>query len=188
MAGVRRNRVDLPYRVVLRAVLPEDVPAVCELLRETWLHAYATMIPRWNIDHFITGYADWERVLSTPGLYTGMLVCAELDGVLVGVVQAEPTDKRGTSAIWLLYVRPAYQGLGIGCALLRAVYQRFNDAKSYRLEVLMQNRNAIAFYKSRGFSISSVSITKLGLVPTFFMTRSGSELFMVWKPALARTA
>ena len=183
-----RDKADLRYRVVLRAVQPDDVPAVCGLLHETWHHTYATMIPRWNIDQFLTGFASWEQVLSTPGLYPGMLMCAELDGVLVGVVQAEPTDKRGTSAIWILYVRPAYQGLGIGSALLRAVYCRFNDATSYRLEVLMQNRKAIAFYKSRGFKVSSVSITKLGLVPTFFMTRSHSEPFMIWKPALAKAA
>ncbi len=50
-----------------------------------------------------------------------------------------------------LYVRPAFQGRGIGGMLLDEIIESFPDATLFRLEVEEANAKAIGFYVAQGF-------------------------------------
>ena len=55
--------------------------------------------------------------------------------------------------IWMLYVRPDYQGCGVGSALYDDAIGAMKQAGSRKalLEVLASNENAVAFYRARGW-------------------------------------
>jgi ribosomal protein S18 acetylase RimI-like enzyme len=73
---------------------------------------------------------------------------ADVGGVIVGTVG---TNDQGH--IWMLYVLPSHQGLGIGSALYAAAIERLRKAGRRKavLEVLAANENAVAFYRSKGW-------------------------------------
>ncbi len=75
---------------------------------------------------------------------------ATWEGRIVATASATRT-KMESVALNRLYVRPAYQGLGIGERLLRATLAHFPECKTVSLEVEPRNKDAIAFYVARGF-------------------------------------
>ncbi len=72
------------------------------------------------------------------------LLVAEENGCVVGF--AGVYDR---SFLHHLYVRPGWQGRGIGTALLKAVLEACEDR--VRLKCLLKNRKALGFYERRGW-------------------------------------
>ena len=64
-------------------------------------------------------------------------------------------DPRGFGHVVTLDVDPSARKAGIGSNLMRAIEQRFQDAncKSILLEVAVNNRPALGFYKKHGYSV-----------------------------------
>ena len=81
-------------------------------------------------------------------------VLAAYDGESpAGFVAYYVNGETKTAYISMIIIRKAYQGQGVGSALLESM---LNDSKNadqqkVRLEVAKQNENAIAFYRKRGF-------------------------------------
>ncbi|WP_454847981.1 N-acetyltransferase family protein [Rhizobium binxianense] len=77
-----------------------------------------------------------------------VLVCEDPAGVIAGFLALWETD----DFIHMLYVRPEFQGMGVGTALLQALPGWPDHA--YRLKCLINNRRAKAFYLARGFRVT----------------------------------
>jgi len=80
-----------------------------------------------------------------------------VDNSLVGFLVA--AKEPGLQANVLLFaVDPAYQGLGIGRALLRDAQRRLalDNVRQLRLEVRVDNRRAIRFYQREGFDVAGL--------------------------------
>jgi GNAT superfamily N-acetyltransferase len=77
-----------------------------------------------------------------------VFVCEDrIHGIAGFLALWEPED-----FIHMLFVRPRFQGQGVGSALLGAL-PGWPDRR-YRLKCLVKNRRAIGFYQSLGFRIS----------------------------------
>ncbi|MEO8638338.1 MAG: GNAT family N-acetyltransferase [Chloroflexota bacterium] len=107
--------------MVIRAVLPSEHAAVGELV----VDVYRSIIP--DLDE----YADELRDVAGRAQAGVLIWVADVDGALAGTVSyvpglgpyAEFKDPRG-AGIRMLAVLPAFQGRGIGEALVRACLDR----------------------------------------------------------------
>lgn len=73
---------------------------------------------------------------------------------LLGFAVGE-SDRRGFGHVITLDVEPADRKSGVGSALMEALERRFRaaDCKSIFLEVAVDNRAALRFYKKHGYSV-----------------------------------
>ena len=76
-----------------------------------------------------------------------LLVCEDPHGVIAGFASLWEAD----DFIHMLYILPAFQGRGVGKALLAALPDW--PKRRYRLKCLVKNARAIAFYEAAGFEI-----------------------------------
>jgi ribosomal protein S18 acetylase RimI-like enzyme len=132
----------------IRRAETADTQDIAALVRESWLAANQNILPgdtadalaqSADIGGFVAG--EWESIW-----------VAEMDGYIAGVAGVNPAG-----VIWALYVRPGYQGCGIGSALYDAAITTLKRAGQRKalLEVLAANENAVAFYRSRGWVAES---------------------------------
>ena len=128
----------------IRPATASDSVAITALVREAWLAANQNLLPgdtvakvaqSSQLGGFVAG--EWQSVR-----------VAEVDGEIIGAVGVNPAG-----VIWMLYVRPDYQGYGVGSALYEDAIGTMKQAGSRKalLEVLASNENAVAFYRSRGW-------------------------------------
>jgi GNAT superfamily N-acetyltransferase len=135
--------------VSVRPVRPDDVPAVCRLVRE--LAAYER--------------AEHEALMTDEQLHTALFgdapalfghVAETPDGEVAGFALWFLTFStwRGTHGIHLedLFVSPGHRGTGLGRELLRTLAQECVDRGYARLEwsVLDWNTPSIEFYRAAG--------------------------------------
>lgn len=141
-----------PPVFLMRPARLDDVAAIQALLRETWHAAYdgifgadgvETKCDIYFSDHVIRHYVD-----QSPRDYFAVLE-EETGGLAaVSLIRMSPF---GCACVNVLYVRPAFQRLGLGTAFLDAIPVVFPWARAVALEVLEPNAPAIAFYEARGF-------------------------------------
>lgn len=132
----------------VRLARPEDLDGVLDVGRETW---NATYVP-------LAGEAYVRKVLALWWTADGMLAAiaerrvwvAEIDGQIVGMAMYGTNDR--TVDIWKLYVRPDFQGQGIGTSLLNSVLDATrHSTDSVVLAYMDGNEGTRAFYDRRGF-------------------------------------
>lgn len=131
-----------------RAVV-QDVLTIKEILRETWLDTYGSLLPKTAIETITSQWHAPELLteqLQNPEIYFAV---AREGGVVVGVITARKQDD--VIVVNRLYVRPQYQRRGIGRQLLEASYRTFHDSQRVRLSVEAENRKGVAFYAKQGF-------------------------------------
>jgi GNAT superfamily N-acetyltransferase len=135
--------------VSVRPVRPDDVPAVCRLVRE--LAAYER--------------AEHEALMTDEQLHTALFGAAP---ALFGHVAETPDGEVAGFALWFLtfstwrgthgihledlFVSPDHRGTGLGRELLRTLAQECVDRGYARLEwsVLDWNTPSIEFYRAAG--------------------------------------
>jgi GNAT superfamily N-acetyltransferase len=135
--------------VSIRPVRPDDVPAVCRLVRE--LAAYER--------------AEHEALMTDEQLHTALFGAAP---ALFGHVAETPDGEVAGFALWFLtfstwrgthgihledlFVSPDHRGTGLGRELLRTLAQECVDRGYARLEwsVLDWNTPSIEFYRAAG--------------------------------------
>ena len=131
----------------IRPALSEETALVRDLFRE-----YQAGL---NIDLCFQSFE--EELASLPGRYAppqGLILFAEgTDGGLNGVVAMRALDPF-TAEMKRLYVRPAFQGAGLGRALAEAVIDaaRRRGYGRLRLDTLPAMGAAIALYRKLGFA------------------------------------
>ena len=81
----------------------------------------------------------------------GFLV-AEKNGKIVGFILSAKQSK-DELRILMLAVKKEYRGQGIGSMLLKELLLKFPEVRRIYLEVKVENKKAIKFYKKHGFKI-----------------------------------
>ena len=158
--------------VTLRPMQAADVPQVVEMLRASWHDAYANILRRSVIEKLVGQFGNWKPVLAHPTYrIPDVLFCATIDDAVAGMVYAASLPSGGRVWIWMLYVHPKYQSLGIGHALLTLVVEHYAKAQSFQLEVLAKNKKGIEFYERQGFVKAYPWFTNLGFVRTYIMRK-----------------
>lgn len=130
----------------------------------SWLSAHEGQMPAeawrrrvadWTPEVSATG---WARVLlaqAAGDAERDVLLVADHEGQLVGLVYARPADHHDptrTAEVSALYVDPTFHGQGVGAALLRTAASELSRLgfSTIRLEVLSANLPARGFYERLG--------------------------------------
>ncbi|MEW9837710.1 GNAT family N-acetyltransferase [Mesorhizobium marinum] len=135
----------------VRTAGERDLAAVRDLLVETW---HATYDDLYGAER-VTGITDdWHslqalrRCLEMPN---GEFLVADDGNRIGGMAFADAAFDGKSVTLRQLYVRPAFQGRGVGGMLLDEIIESFPEASLFRLEVEEANAGAIGFYRSQGF-------------------------------------
>lgn len=137
----------------IRPADPEDASAISETHAAAWENSYAGIIPHQSLREMIARRDTkwWERAIRRG---TSVMVI-DLGGVIPGYVtfglnraRALPQD----GEIYEIYLRPEYQGIGLGTRLFNAARKRLKTLKCDGLVVwaLEDNINALRFYEGQG--------------------------------------
>jgi putative acetyltransferase len=140
------NETNAP--VELRAAAtPAELGHARALFRE-----YAETLP------FALDFQGFEAELAgLPGEYAepaGTILLAWVGGEAAGCVALRPLDERGTCEMKRMYVRPAFQGRGIGRRLGERILAdaRARGYRAMRLDTIDAMAPAIALYRDLGFA------------------------------------
>jgi ribosomal protein S18 acetylase RimI-like enzyme len=144
--------------VLIREREERDFPGIARVRVETWQAAYRGIVPQDFLDGLSVA-ADSERFLlryrdsgGQPGWHS--FVAVDDDQVLgFGLGGPEREGFPGhPGELYALYVLPAHQGLGIGCALAQAVFTRLRAAGQvpFIIWALRENLPACEFYRRLG--------------------------------------
>ncbi|MFT5807877.1 MAG: ribosomal protein S18 acetylase RimI-like enzyme [Moritella dasanensis] len=114
---------------------------------------------------------------ATQVLYVIEGDCAKLLGFAIGIIGYISGDTTGNSdsVSLVIGIEQASTGMGLGRQLLLHVeaWSRLHKLKQLELTVMIDNKNAIAFYKKAGFKLQAVK--PLGMVEVL----TENELYML---------
>lgn len=137
---------------IRRAVL-DDATAIADVHYETWQGAYAGIIPHKALNAMLERRKVewWARAIR---LSTQVLV-AEVGGKVVGYTTLGPNRAQQLSQkgeIYELYIRPKYQGIGLGGRLLSTARRCLSDMELQGTVIwaLEDNTLALSFYRGAG--------------------------------------
>jgi len=142
-ASLARVRVET-WRTAYRGLIPEAVIAGMDMNQEIARWDGRLRAPQLNIRLFV---AEVSPELGTQGTETEPLVAG-----LCGAGPDRDGDPDYSGELYAIYVLQAYQGKGLGRALVRAAvdWLRQNDHQSMLIWVLRDNHPARRFYESLG--------------------------------------
>ena len=141
--------------VDVRRAEPDDALAISETHRAAWQHAYAGMIPYKTLMSMVErrSHEWWQRAIRGS---TSILVL-EVGGMIAGYAtlglnRARSLPQEGE--IYELYLRPEYQGVGLGSRLFSEARRLLVSLGCKGLVVwsLSDNERAIDFYRGLGGS------------------------------------
>jgi len=166
-----------PRDIKIRPVEAKDATAVGKVQVETWQDAYVGILPDRVLLEMraVRSGAQWSNAIAKNPV-PGFFQVAEWEGRIVGFCQGGPrrADIRAAgneagdiAEIYVLYVDPSFQGLGVGTAMMSRVVASLADEGfgSLVLTVLSANRSGTAFYdKLGGVADSPAECTVMGAV------------------------
>lgn len=137
----------------IRKAEPRDAAAIAEVHHEAWRGAYAGIIPHKALNAMISrrGREWWANAIRRAA----SVLVIEIGGVVAGYAtmgRNRARELRQEGEIYELYLRPEYQGIGLGSRLFAAARQRLSDHGLHGLVVwaLEENVNALSFYAGAG--------------------------------------
>lgn len=137
--------------MIIRDATIDDIPEIRELLEHGWQETYGDILSAQTIEKILSVWHNpqlFKIQIQDPSII--FVVAQDNEGKLLGVSTAVDVDEE-TCMLTRQYVRPGYQEMGIGTALMNAAAVHFPKAKKLQLEILEQNANARAYYMSNGF-------------------------------------
>lgn len=149
----------------IREATPDDVPTVRSVARESWLKAYADVVPESVIEQAVAEWYADETMTRIVGDDEQVCLVAVDDGSgddeIVGF--AHGATDNGDGDVLRLYVHPDRWHEGIGSALLDAMEDRLAEMGAERMQamVLADNEMGKAFYEDRGFEKVGEAETQL---------------------------
>ena len=139
--------------VDIRKAEPGDADAIAEVHRTAWQGAYAGIIPYRALTAMINrrGSQWWANAIRR----SATILVVEIGGKVAGYAtlgrnRARELAQQGE--IYELYLRPEYQGIGLGTRLFSEARSRLKShgLKGLVVWALEDNQNALAFYAGAG--------------------------------------
>ena len=129
----------------IRAAHPHELGRVAAVMRASWDHGIAPLVPG-LVRRRVIAEQPFDAFVRTLGR---RLLVADVGGLPVGA----GADDHEEGHITDLWVAPEHQGHGVGSALLAAFEARIarTGVRAARLEVLTANVRALALYRYRGY-------------------------------------
>lgn len=130
-----------------------DADSIAEVHHQAWLGAYTGVIPHRALSKMVgrRGSTWWRNAIRRAA----NIMVVEIDGNVVGYAtlgrnRARHLPQQGE--IYELYLKPEYQGVGLGARLFSAARK---ELKSHGLSGLVvwaleENTNALSFYAGMG--------------------------------------
>jgi len=137
----------------IRKAEPRDAAAIADVHHEAWRGAYAGIIPHRALNAMINrrGRDWWANAIRRAASVLVVEIGGEVAGyATIGRNRARELKQEGE--IYELYLKPEYQGIGLGSRLFAAARQRLRDHGLRGLVVwaLEENANAVDFYAGAG--------------------------------------
>jgi len=129
-----------------------DALAIADVFHLAWRNTYMGIIPHEYLERIIKkrGVAWWRSAIRSPD---GVSVL-KFDGRVVGYAICGHNRYKNThqGEIYELYIKPDYQGIGLGELLFEACLNTLDERRlrGMILWCLNDNTNAIEFYERRG--------------------------------------
>lgn len=137
----------------IRKAEPGDAAAIAEVHHSAWRGAYSGIIPHQALNRMLSrrGVDWWGNAIRRAASVLVIEVGGELAGyATLGRNRARELRQQGE--IYELYLRPEYQGIGLGSRLFAAARARLSAHGLQGLVVwaLEDNTNALHFYAGAG--------------------------------------
>lgn len=150
--------------VRVRRGQPADAGALADIFRESWQHTYRSIIPPLHLETMIRRRgSDWWCGAVKSG---DAVLLLEVEGKAAGYATCGTSRVRGPykGEIYELYLRPVYQGIGLGELMFEACRANLDDRHLNGLIVwaLAANTPAIDFYWRRGGRPHSTTFDRVG--------------------------
>lgn len=141
--------------------LPIDIPAIQEIVQETWPATYLKIIGQQQLDYMLQLFYSTEALLHQMKQGHLFLIAKQDNRILAFAAYNQEAEK-----IWKLqklYALPITQGKGIGSLLIDYI---INDLKSRKAACLKLNVNrynsAKIFYEKLGFEVLAAEDIDIG--------------------------
>ncbi|WP_315926140.1 GNAT family N-acetyltransferase [Mesorhizobium sp. SP-1A] len=137
----------------IRKAEPRDAGQIAEVHLEAWRGAYSGIIPHKTLTSMINrrGSDWWANAIRRAAV----VLVVEIGGTIAGYAtigrnRAKALKQQGE--IYELYLRPEYQGIGLGSRLFGAARRALSDhgLKGMVVWALEENQNALDFYAGAG--------------------------------------
>ncbi|WP_337269375.1 GNAT family N-acetyltransferase [Oryzifoliimicrobium ureilyticus] len=137
----------------VRRAEPDDAEAISEAHRAAWQHTYAGIIPHRPLTQMIErrDHNWWRKATRGPATLLVLDVAGTIAGyATLGLNRARALPQEGE--IYELYLRPEYQGVGLGRMLFGEARRllRSLGCKGLVVWCLEENENAAQFYRNHG--------------------------------------
>jgi ribosomal protein S18 acetylase RimI-like enzyme len=137
----------------IRRAEPRDAQAIADVHHQAWRGAYAGIIPHRALNAMISrrGGEWWANAIRRAATVLVVEIGGKVAGyTTVGRNRARELPQQGE--IYELYLRPEYQGVGLGSRLFAAARQKLADhgLKGMVVWALEDNTNALSFYAGAG--------------------------------------
>lgn len=137
----------------IRKAEPQDAAEIAEVHLQAWRGAYSGIIPHRALNAMLgrRGSDWWANAIRRAATVLVVEIGGKLAGyATIGRNRARELAQQGE--IYELYLRPEYQGIGLGSRLFAAARQRLLDSGLQGMVVwaLEDNSGALAFYEGAG--------------------------------------
>lgn len=155
-----------PVAIDIRDAVAPDCEPLADLYGEAWRSAYRGILPALTLERMIArrGPGWWQQAVSTrPG---SVLVISFADRIAgyasIGPARMRIAGHRGE--IYELYLKPEFQGVGLGAKLFVTARRRLDACGRHGHVVwaLVENRPACAFYEAQQGRRAATAKERLG--------------------------
>lgn len=168
--------------VCIRNAASRDADAIAAINEESWRYAYQGVIPHLHLQRLLarSGPQNWRKRLDEGAQVLVLTFEEQVQGyALIGPAQRTGSLRAGE--IFELYVRPEYQGVGLGGRLFDAARVALERQRYEGLVVwaLAENESACRFYRDRGGKPVAAAPERFGSVTL-------SRIAFAWPPRIRR--
>lgn len=137
----------------IRRAEEKDAAAIADVHTEAWRGAYAGIIPHRSLSAMINrrGKDWWANAIRRAAAVLVIECGGEIAGyATLGRNRARELPQQGE--VYELYLRPEYQGIGLGARLFAAARDRLarHGLKGLVVWALEDNAGALSFYRGAG--------------------------------------
>ena len=137
----------------IRKAEPRDAEAIADVHHLAWRGAYSGIIPHRALNRMINrrGPDWWANAIRRAATVLVVEIGGKLAGyTTIGRNRARELTQQGE--IYELYLRPEYQGIGLGSRLFAAAREKLADSglKGMVVWALEDNAGALSFYEGAG--------------------------------------